>query len=232
MDFQTHQGLDCVACHQIDERSTAAPPAGTESLHVSHRFAISAATCANCHENTQREWQIWRTNRRPAMATFPPGEIAFDSEPPAKSCVDCHMPRDRLDPQASSHAFAARRDPSFMSAGLHARIEPASEGRRAELVLTNLAGHSFPSGTARRALRIDLMYDDDPRTQIFLLRLCDPITPISFLSQPPLGPGEQRRVALPSRASSRVTCIITFERNWLVPGSYELEIARATGSIE
>lgn len=231
-DFKSHEGLDCVACHQVDERSNAALPTGTENSRVPHRFVRPAAvTCASCHEDTHRQWQTWAAHPRPAMATFPPGEISFDGETPAKSCVDCHMPGDPVEQQSSSHAFAARRDQAFMAAGLHARIEPASEGRGAELVLTNLAGHAYPSGTARRALRIEVMFDDDPGTLQFLMRLCEPLVPTPEPTQPPLRPGEQRRIAMPSRAASRFTCIVTFERNYAVDESYEVEVARVSGSV-
>jgi hypothetical protein len=156
-----------------------------------------------------------------------PGEVTRDEGPEAQSCVACHLKRrSPRDEPGLRHDFGARRDVPFMRGGLVARIDPATGGRGPVLVLTNLAGHRYPSGTGRRALRIDVRYDDEePASNQMLLRLTDSTLPTTRPTQPALGPGEQRRIDLPTRAgAARVVCDVTFERNHYVPGSYELPL--------
>jgi hypothetical protein len=58
-----------------------------------------------------------------------------------------------------------------------------------------------------------------------LLRLTDSTLPTTRPTQPALGPGEQRRIDLPTRArAARVVCDVTFERKHKAPGSYELPL--------
>jgi hypothetical protein len=201
-------------------------PAGTESLFVSHRFVpATAAACAACHGDTQAEWNVWRANPRPVASHWLPGEVTWDEEGEPQSCVACHLKRrSPRDEPGLRHDFGARRDVPFMRAGLVARIDPPTGGRGPVLVLTNLAGHRYPSGTGRRALRIDVRYDDEePASDQVLMRLTDSTLPTTRPTQPALEPGEQRRIDLPTRAgAARVVCDVTFERNHYVSGSYEL----------
>jgi len=122
------------------------------------------------------------------------------------------------------HDFGARRDVPFMRDGLLARIDPPTGGRGPALVLTNLAGHRYPSGTGRRAIRIDMRYDDEASTSNqMLMRLTDSKLPTTQPRDAALAPGEQRRIELPTRpGASRVVCDVTFERNHYDTGSYEL----------
>jgi hypothetical protein len=101
---------------------------------------------------------------------------------------------------------------------------PPTGGGGPVLVLTNLAGHRYPSGTGRRALRINVRYDDEePASDRVLMRLTDSTLPTTRPTQPALEPGEQRRIDLPTRAgAARIVCDVTFERNHYVSGSYEL----------
>jgi hypothetical protein len=132
------------------------------------------------------------------------------------------------------HAFASRRDPPFMRGGLSVHLEPPTSGRGPQLVLTNLAGHRYPSGTIRRALRVEFRYDTDPdTTRRLLTRLTDSTVPTTQPTQPALKPAEQRRLELPLvNGASRITCDVTFERNQFQPGSYELPLHKLSRSIE
>jgi hypothetical protein len=124
------------------------------------------------------------------------------------------------------HAFGSRRDPPFMRDGLSVHLEPPTAGRGPQLVLTNLAGHRYPSGTIRRALRIEFRYDTDTETtKRPLTRLTDSPVPTAQAIQPALKPAEQRRLEIPVvPGAARVTCEVTFERNQFEPGSYELPL--------
>jgi hypothetical protein len=230
-DVGPREGLVCTTCHvpAKDAAGTKPLPRGTENLAIPHRFAAAIA-CATCHAETQREWETWRTNPRPIPSRWLPGDFTWDESPDARTCVSCHMqPRATLggtSPAGLVHAFGARRDAAFMRNGISAHIEPPTGARGPQLVLTNLAGHRYPSGTIRRALRIELRYNTDPpETKRLLTKLTDSPLPSSQPTQPALAPGEQRRIELPTiPGASRATCEITFERNQYEPGSYELPL--------
>ncbi|MDQ3441384.1 MAG: cytochrome c family protein, partial [Planctomycetota bacterium] len=223
-----HEGLVCTSCH-LPSKSDAAPlPPGTEKLSVPHRFqpGAAAASCATCHHETHAEWDAWRRDPRPSVSRWLPGEVAWDESPDERTCVSCHMQPRTTAGGGLVHAFASRRDPAFMRGGLSAHVEPPTAGRGPQLVLTNLAGHRYPSGTIRRALRVELRYDTDAEgAKRLLTRLTDSTVPTTQPIQPALKPAEQRRLELPLiDGASRVTCEITYERNQFEPGSYELPL--------
>ena len=231
------EGLDCLVCHrEANANSVAAnitpvrpPLAGTR-----HRFdrAISpSASCASCHSDVQQQWETWQSNPRPRMATWPPGAVERSSQTLAQSCVDCHM-RSLATPidKALPHSFNTRRNPQFLSEGLIVRIEPATSDQPLRAILTNLAGHSYPTGTHRRSLRIEIQYDDDPSTRTLIARLKqrDP-APTTQPATDVLAPGEERTFEIPLRPSATsVTCDVTYERNGYVDTGYEVTLAHVT----
>jgi hypothetical protein len=238
-----HEGLVCTSCHTPAKSSaaaTASVPPGTEELPIPHRFepGAAAASCATCHAETQGEFEAWRRAPRPSASRWLPGEVTWDESPDARTCVSCHMQLRAVAGTGAAgglvHAFASRRDPPFMRAGLSAHLEPPTSGRGAQLVLTNLAGHRYPSGTIRRALRVQFRYDiDTDTTRRLLTRLTDSTVPTTQPTQPALKPAEQRRLELPLvEGASRITCEITFERDQFEPGGYELPLHTLSRSIQ
>jgi hypothetical protein len=134
------------------------------------------------------------------------------------------MRPDRAAAGALDHGFIARRDPTLLRAGLLAHIEPPTETHPAQLVLTNVSGHAYPTGTVRRALRIDISddIDDSPRT---LARLTSASFADSAIRQAVLKPAEQRRIALPTeQPASLVRCQVTYERNQFEKGALEVPL--------
>jgi len=232
---EQHEGLVCTSCHTSSSNSSASLPPGTEKLAIPHRFARGAAavSCATCHPETQAEWDTWRRDPRPSASRWLPGEVTWDELPDERTCVSCHMQKRTAKASGLVHAFASRRDPPFMRGGLSVHIEPPTAERGPQLVLTNLAGHRYPSGTIRRALRVEVRYETDAEgTKRLLARLTDSTVPTTQPTQPALKPAEQRRLELPIvDGASRVTCEITFERNQFQPGSYELPLHTVTERI-
>ncbi|HTL29252.1 MAG TPA: multiheme c-type cytochrome [Tepidisphaeraceae bacterium] len=246
-NYGTRIGIDCVACHTLARDANNAtnispiqPPLAF-SRHRFDRTRPASATCAGCHSDTQAEWETWQSYPRPGRASWPPDTIEWNGPSPTaspiKSCVGCHMQRqpDILGnaPTSSPHGFVTRRNPAFLSDGLAARIEPAFSGASARLLLTNLAGHSYPGGTHRRSLRIEVLFNDDPATRHLVARLkrVDPV-PTTQPYQPVLAPGEERGFDLPVRANaSSVTCEITYERNGYVDPGYEVLLHRISAQL-
>lgn len=235
VDPGPREGLVCTTCHVVDEAGEAASVVvGTENLFVAHRFKPDAgASCATCHAETQGEWETWKRHPRPKASTWLPGEFTWDEAPDTRTCVSCHAQERPALIGGFAHHFAARRDAALMRGGLSAHIEPSTMGREPQLVLTNLAGHRYPSGTIRRVVRIDLTYDDNEAAEKRLFtRLTDSTVPTTLPTQPALAPGEQRRLELPvPTGASRVTCTITYERNQYEPGSYELPLHTITAHV-
>jgi hypothetical protein len=206
------------------------PPLAS-SRHRFDRSVSPAASCATCHSETQQQWEAWQTKPRPRIANWPPDTVEWTSQSPAPSCIECHMralatPIDKAVP----HSFNTRRNPEFLSNGLKVQIEPATSDRPPRLVLTNLAGHSYPAGTHRRSLRIEVQYDDDPSTRTLVARLKqrDP-TPTTQPCVDVLGPGEERSFDLAIKPGAKtVSCDVTYERNAYVDQGYEVNVAHAT----
>jgi hypothetical protein len=216
-DHGDRKGVGCVACH--------APQDGTSGFDADHPFArgIASTSCAACHVDEQQQWEAWRSREHPIAATWPPGEITVQSAADSSSCVGCHVPSGS---GALGHAFAARRDVGFLQRGLGARLEAGKQGT--QLVLTNLSGHEYPTGTVRRALRVEAMYDDDPATRRVIARLAPAArVPTSQPSDGALAVAEERRIAVPVPSGAmRMTVEVVYERNRFVAGSYEVAIHR------
>jgi hypothetical protein len=239
-DYGAREGLDCLTCHReasVTSTSTNVSPAQPPLAPSRHRFdraTPAAQSCAACHSETQQQWETWQSHPRPRNATWPPDTIEWVTQSPAPSCVDCHM-RQIASPidKALPHSFTARRNPELLIGGLKARIESATQQHPARVILTNLAGHSYPAGTHRRSLRVEALYDGDPSTRVLLARLKtkDPV-PATQPYQEVLAPGEERSIEIPLRANaSTVTCDITYERNAYVDIGYEVTLAHLTQKL-
>jgi hypothetical protein len=237
VQYGMREGLDCLTCHReatatssAANVSSIAPPLAP-SHHRFDRSVPAAQSCATCHSETQQQWETWQSRPRPRMASWPPGAIEWTSQSPAPSCIECHMralqtPGDKSLP----HSFTARRNVELLIGGLSARIEPATHDRPPRLVVTNFAGHSYPAGTHRRSLRIEVQYDEDPATRTLLARLKqrDPV-PTTQPYAEVLGPGEERSFDLAIRPGAKtVSCDVTYERNAYVDVGYEVNLAHVT----
>jgi hypothetical protein len=240
VDHGAREGLDCLVCHReatgsarTDNVSPVRPPLSI-ARHRFDRSIPASASCATCHSETQKEWDTWQAGPRPRVANWPPGTIEWSAQPPASSCVDCHMRRlaTPLD-KTLSHSFNTRRNPQFLGDGLLARIEPATTDRPPRVVLTNLAGHSYPTGTHRRSIRVEVQYDDNPATRILLSRLKRKSSvPTTHPFADVLAPGEERSIDLPARPhATRLTCDVTYERNGFVDTGFEVILAHLTQQL-
>ncbi len=192
-------GLDCTACHRIERRHEAAAAAITDSgcVHVFARDVVGDAACASCHGETVRQWRGWSGSARPVAVDWPPGALEWSTRTPVATCVACHMPaRDTAGGRGRSHAFVARRDSQFIASGvrLTARApDPRAADTVVRIELTNLAGHAFPTGTRRRAIRV-LVYTDSNRDPIEVAQLVpDRAGNLDPALEPALAPAEQRR---------------------------------------
>jgi hypothetical protein len=133
------------------------------------------------------------------------------------------------------HRWRARRDAALLADGIALEIQPHADSAGATCVrftLTNLAGHDYPTGTARRAIRLyagPAGADDLP-----LLAAMSPRRPgwLWTDTQPPLAPGEQRHydLMLPDSAQS-VDYRLVFFRNTLDPNGFTNVITVGTVAV-
>lgn len=208
-DFGDRTGMSCVACHE---------PAGD---HAQCLATFRTVSCAECHGVGEAQWRQWIAGPRPALADWPPGSMTFDTGPDAPSCVSCHM-------KDNQHLWASRRDPDFLRSGVDLRIRHDADGGW-QLVLTNLAGHDYPTGTRRRAIEVYLQVDDQPEQLIASLQPRR-LPADSDDGEPPLAPGEQRVYPVPDGAGD-VACRLVFVRDRFAEDSYTCEVIRVSRSL-
>ncbi len=236
-NYGAREGMDCLVCHREASASLTSAnvspvePPLAPSRHRFDRSKPASQSCAACHSETQQQWETWQSHPRPQKAAWPPGALEWVTTTEAPACVDCHM-RQIVTPidRALPHSFNARRNTDMLKGGLDVRVDPPNHEHPARVVLTNLAGHSYPAGTHRRSLRVEVQYDDDPKTRVLLARLKvkDPV-PATQPYQPVLGSGEERTIEIPARENaSTVTCDVTYERNAYVDVGYEVTLAHVT----
>jgi hypothetical protein len=201
MSFGEVRGIGCRECHRPAGEPAAPVPqdrAGLAGCPFAFRTDLAAGdSCGRCHASTAAEWRAWLQGPQPRIATWPPGEVQTDRRGDTRTCVDCHMPaRPAAGKDEHDHAWAARRDVARLREGVAVRMDAgprdaAEPGVR--LTLINLAGHAYPTGTARRALRVmaaaaeaTFMADLSP------VRLGRP----PHGRQPALAPGEVRDIRI------------------------------------
>ncbi|KPK85717.1 MAG: hypothetical protein AMJ81_02990, partial [Phycisphaerae bacterium SM23_33] len=171
--------------------------------------------------------------RQPRRATWPPGQVDLEFRDDKRTCADCHMPvlpvSGRRPPR--DHRWAARRDLQLLQAGVDlraVRVGGAADGQRARLMLTNLAGHAYCTGSRRRALR--LYVGHAAAAGIPLIATLSPVRPGLLWADclPALAPGEQRSfdVSLPADASGLAYRLV-YHRNHYDPAAYTAEILSA-----
>lgn len=205
MDFGEVRGLSCLECHRPDPSQRPISTASTGPARACpfkfDRAAPPGKSCQRCHATTFGQWQAWREGRQPRRADWPPGQLDLDFRGDKRTCVDCHMrPASAGGGRGlPEHRWAARRDAQLLREGVDVRVVPAGgDGgeRKARLVLTNLSGHAYPTGTRRRAVRI--YAGPASREEPGLIAAICPVRPGRVWSdtQPSLAPGEQRSYLL------------------------------------
>lgn len=258
MSFMPVQGIGCLECHRLD---ASAPPAATSSSGVAAHcpFVFSAQepareSCRRCHAGTFQQWQNWQSTPHPRQLDWPPGQIDMQSLGDVRTCVDCHMPRTLAGENQTwpSHAWAARRSPALLQQGVKVSLSEPSAGQpEAELTITNLAGHNYPTGSRRRAVRLTLeslpaqrdrmsaatgpspdeSIAPPARNDILASFSADPLGLTLPGSQPALRPGESRKLRFlpPPGPIDLLLYRLTYLRNAADPAAYSAEVS---GSLE
>ncbi len=208
-DFADRKGLSCVACHSPQsERDTPHQLTGCLT-------PFTTIACAQCHGRTASQWDQWAMRPRYRQATWPPGSIEQVDEDMPMACIDCHMPDGR-------HLWSARRDMDLLRSGIAMTFTQDDEDGPT-LSLRNFAGHAYPSGGIRRALRLYVQLDDGSEQLLATLadRLDDPSgNPNAY---PALQPGEIRVFPLP-RTTGLARARLVYVRNRFDTDSYTAEV--------
>ena len=235
MIFDGPQGLGCTTCHIVAEQTgePALPPAPQPRIcrFTFNATASPADTCRPCHRRPHAQWQTWRNGPQPRRLAWPPGQVDATARGDTRNCIDCHMPPPATADAATGrdHRLAARRDSNLLRAGLDVSLRPVEwrRGRRViPLILTNLAGHAFPTGTRRRAVRVYVEYDQPEGEQLICEMIPATITTTDDAHTAALAPGEQRRllIDLPPGATT-LRCRIVYLRDRFDRQAFQTDIA-------
>lgn len=155
----------------------------------------------------------------PRRPEWPPGQVDLDVAGDERGCVDCHMARSSPD-EPREHRWAARRDPEMLRAAVDVQVAAGADSRCVHLTLINLAGHAFPAGTRRRAVRVYAGPGGGPDLPLVLtLSLDSPGGPGSRGTV--LAPGERRVIAVPIPADAEMVAYrLDYVRDHYNPSSY------------
>lgn len=254
VDFGELRGIGCHECHPppLPAAERAGRPSGPSPVSLPadaprgscalkrSRPADTAELCAPCHRHPYRQWRAWRAGDQPRRAIWPPGQLELHFRGDRRGCADCHMPPGRTPTGPGGrrdHGWAARRDHRLLAGGIDVRAEAEAvdgaadkPGRSARFVLTNLAGHDYPTGTRRRAVR--LIVDRGAGAPVVLATLSPDRAgrrPDRF--DPPLRPGEQRGLswaAPPAAGTAPISYRLVYLRDHADPNAYRIEIVSGT----
>ncbi|MFO0982383.1 MAG: multiheme c-type cytochrome [Planctomycetota bacterium] len=143
-----HEGVDCLACHKVQDQVAASHTAAAPCHPVGNADLATTAVCAPCHNQhkTVDEWDATEFARRGVM------------------CNDCHMPpaaraatSARPAYTGRSHVFVGGHDREMLQkAGSLTTEVRGAGGERVLLVsVQNVgAGHNYPTDARHRALDV------------------------------------------------------------------------------
>lgn len=259
IDFLPVRGISCGECHRIQgRRATTGPterdrnvsPQTGQCAYVFDKSSPAGESCARCHASIRDEWRLWLKGRQPRRAEWPPGQVDVENSGDSRTCVDCHMSRlgDRPDDHGQAprdHRWGARRDLPFLRQAVDLQLVPSNDGSELQAIVTNLAGHNFPTGTHRRSVRLyagaaGITAPESGRTgnwptsgpssdlpdlpEITRLGTKAP-GPLPATGAPPLSPGEQRTFAIPwPRDADEIGYRLQFIRNQYDPQAYTIDV--------
>lgn len=239
MSFGDVRGIGCTECHRP---ASAAVPASAASAAAPDRCPYTfelrgepSAPCARCHASVDAQWRTWLDGAQPRPADWPPGQIDIAHRGDTRTCIDCHMPPTGEDdgPQRREHRWAARRDVPLLRHGI--AVQPVlvrnDQGKpEVRITLVNLSGHSYPTGTRRRGVRLyagPASGGGDPPA-LCTLSPAQPGLPRDGL-EPALAPGEQRTVTVASGGGAeKIVYRVRYFRDLLNPEAYSVEILSGT----
>ena len=228
IDLSAHPAMGCAACHAMrgSGPDTEAPSAAAGQVCPVAVAPVQdvSRTCAGCHRSAWLQWRRGLQGPQPRRVLWPRRQVQSDGPADERACLDCHMSAG-----AEDHGFAARRNAPFLASGIDVAMAPLpnEDGtRRVRVTLSNLAGHAYPTGTGRRAVRLLVSAGDAVEGGRVVATLV-PDRPGRRGPQvtPALAPGEQRRYDLPwPDGAALLTCRLVYIRNRHAPGSYEVDI--------
>ena len=209
--FGKVRGISCITCHNASGVAEKNKIKNTTTKKCSLGFVAASGNpkdCAKCHSSTFMQWQDWSKRPHPRRANWPPGQINLESSNDTRTCADCHMKpidTDNLKGSVKKHSWSARRNLQLLRSGIDINvrfISDANDQRFTIFTLTNLSGHSYPTGTGRRAV------------QLFVGFNASDIEPVAMFSaghsgklrnmHPALKPGEQRMLKIPCPAKTEI----------------------------
>ena len=233
MNFGKIHGISCTSCHSNSDVAGLSKikkcPLGFVAV------SGNAMDCAKCHSSTSEQWKSWSKDPHPRKATWPPGQIDLKSSDDTRSCTDCHMKSMAVDDKTGvkRHSWSARRNLPLLRSGIDinvSSVRDAKDQRFIVFTLTNLSGHSYPTGTPRRAIQLLVGFDTSDLEPIATFSAGDSgkITNRHL----PLKPGEQKTLTIPCPAETEtIHYKLIYFRDSNDPNAFKIEIVDLTKNL-
>ncbi|WP_061249097.1 multiheme c-type cytochrome [Leptospira alstonii] len=169
------EGVSCIVCHVREGKIlTSEMPNENSLVHEYTEAPVMARSefCANCHQfnfptndslNVLRAKEFKYSNL-PMQNTYNEWESSGWSE--KKNCQSCHLfPKTKR-----SHSFPGGHDLEYLSSAFDVRLRRDSERQFTLVVSLKRTGHSFPTGDLFRALRIQILNDENRLINEWILK--------------------------------------------------------------
>lgn len=151
------EGVTCVVCH-LEEGALVGPHSVAAPHKVAQDPNFSASDrCERCHQMVSPPFPFSKSDR-PLTDTHSEWSEWKEVTGRTESCTDCHMPEVNRPSahgapprQGRRHTFPGGWDNEMVRSGLIIG-EPSIVDGSIKIVLTNQAGHRFPSGEPARSL--------------------------------------------------------------------------------
>lgn len=238
-DFEKLHGISCKECHCTVDKQLDQSAKQYSRCRYSFRVSSNVIdSCIRCHQDTYGQWQEWLSSMQPRKMDRPPGHIELGIQRDMRNCVHCHMPETNIDKDTvrHDHKWSARRNFKLLRQGIDVQIVFGMDkinSLQVQLILTNLSGHAYPTGTCRRALK--LFAGDADVGELMPIAVISKKCPgeIADRNEQPLRPGEQRKftISLPASTES-VAYKLTYIRNLYDRQSYTIDISEGIKKID
>ncbi|PJZ28331.1 multiheme c-type cytochrome [Leptospira kmetyi] len=169
------EGVSCIVCHVREGKIlTSQIPNGNSLVHNYSEAPVMARSefCASCHQfnfptneslNALRAREFKYSNL-PMQNTYNEWESSGWSG--KKNCQSCHL----FQKTKRSHSFPGGHDLEYLSSAFDVKLRRDSERQFTLTVSLKRTGHSLPTGDLFRALRIQILSDENRLIHEWILK--------------------------------------------------------------
>ena len=158
--IRENDGIDCASCHRRHKQIVGVQGSLSGCFAVGDKFLKTSKYCGGCHktflQGTLHEYDEWKLN---------PADISIK-----KNCNDCHMPdvagssTDEKNGTHKSHRFVGGYNKEMILKAFDYKVDFKIINNEPYLILKIInkgTGHHFPTGTAKRRVKLEVTIKDD-----------------------------------------------------------------------